>query len=210
MFKSGKSAYFLQSEKAHAVSLFQLQCLFGTNSTLWGKKTHWIPRSLHMKTEISSYNENTVSSLLAKISLISRTDMPVKPCLPAGSTLVKGMNLASFQPLLLYLICLNGDMSLPSTHADSFSSELTQTRDLSSHPPQPAQTNYAWEKRGEKSLSFYISIFAREAGRQAVWNVNAWLSSLWLMWDHSDGCTQRYNEHTHTDFASGWGSRVQP
>lgn len=119
-----------------------------------------------MKTEISSYNENTVSSLLAKISLISRTDMPVKPCLPAGSTLVKGMNLASFQPLLLYLICLNGDMSLPSTHADSFSSELTQTRDLSSHPPPTSSDKLCVGKTRGKEL-VVLHIYFCQRGRQA-------------------------------------------
>lgn len=47
--------------------------------------------------------------------------------------------------------------------------------------PPPAQTNYAWEKPEEKSLSFYISIFAREPSRQAVWNVNVCLSSYCLI-----------------------------
>lgn len=162
--------------------------------------------------EISSYDERCCifSILLAKIPFINsfKTHTPIKPCLSAGSTLVKGMNLVSFHLLLLYLICLNSDVSLPSTHADSFSSELTQTRDLSPPPHQLRQTLRG--KTVEKSLSFYISIFAREEGRQAVWNVNVWLSSLWLLWDHSDGCTVCHNEPTHTDFASGWGSRVQP
>ena len=121
--------------------------------------------------------------------------------LPAGSTLVKGMNPVCSRPLLplshlpkrwyvtpLHTCCLF------LIRAD------TEQRPLFFFIPPPAQTNYAWEKQGQGgSLSFYISIFAEEADRQAVWNVNVWLSSLWLMWDHSDGCTQRCNEHTHTN-----------
>lgn len=61
-----------------------------------------------------------------------------------------------------------------------FSSEPTPTIARRILPP-PAQTNYAWEKPEEKSLSFYISIFAREASRQAVWNVNVCLSSYCLI-----------------------------
>ncbi len=161
-------------------------------------------------------NDNTVSALLAETFISSlNTHTKVQPHLPAGSALVRGMNLVSLQPLLLHLICLNGDMSVPSTHTHClfFIRADTDQRSFFFSLRQLRQTMRG-KKWRENSLSFYISIFAREASRQAVWNVNV---CLWLMWDHSDGCTQWYNEHTHThtlththtDSASGWGGRVQ-
>lgn len=81
------------------------------------------------------------------------------------------MNLVSFQPFSLHLLCLNSDMLLPFSHtADCFSSELTQTRDLSFLPTSSDKLFVGKRKKyigGGGSLSFYISIFARVAGRQS-------------------------------------------
>lgn len=118
------------------------------------------------------------------------------------------MNPVSFQPLplshflkrwcvtLLYTLCW-----LFLIRAD------TDQRPLFFSPP--AQTNYAWESLRGREL-VVLHIYFCQSGRQAVWNVNVWPSSLWLMWDHSDGCTQWYDEHTYRDCASGWSGRVKP
>jgi len=75
------------------------------------------------------------------------------------------MNLFSFEPLL-YLICLNGDMSLPSRHVDSVSSELTQTGDLfffvSLHR---LRQTVRGKNEGEKACCFaYLFLTKKRAG----------------------------------------------
>lgn len=111
-------------------------------------------------TQLSSSDASTSNKLWEFIVIIThftvclviKTHILVKPYLTAGSTLVKGMNHSSFQPLILYLICLSGDMSLPSTHADCVSSQLTQTRDLYFFFLN--SPNYAWENGGERACRF--------------------------------------------------------
>lgn len=118
--------------------------------------------------------------MLAKISFISsfKTQSPIKPCLPATSTLVKGVNLVSFHFFLLFLICLNGDSSLPSTHADSFSLELTQTRDLSFFPTSSDKLCVA--KRGKRACRFtYLFLPERQAGRQSGMSMCGSAASDW-------------------------------
>lgn len=137
-------------------------------------------------TQLSSSDASTSNKLWEFIVIIThftvclviKTHILVKPYLTAGSTLVKGMNHSSFQPLILYLICLSGDMSLPSTHADCVSSQLTQTRDLYFfflNSPDKLCVG----KRRRKSLSFYISIFAREADKQPGMSMCGSAASDW-------------------------------
>lgn len=100
--------------------------------------------------------------------------------------------------LFLCLIFLNGDVSLSSTHsADCFSSELTQTRDLSFSPHQLRQTmrGKAW---GGGNLSFYISIFARVAGRQSGMSMCGPAASDWCEITVTAAHSGMTNTHTQT------------
>lgn len=196
------------------MALFQLQCLFGTKCCLrlisvlrLTENTKFLTSQVIVNTHYLYYWQKYHLSAVSDF----KNHMPVKLYLPAGSTLVKGMNLVSFHLFLLYLICLNGDMSFPFTHTDLTSHLSWYRPETFLFFPPPAQTNYAWENGEEELvvLHIYFCQRGRQAGSlecQCVCSAASDWCEITVTAAHS-GTT---NTHTHTDFASGWGSRVQP
>lgn len=108
------------------------------------------------------------------------------------------MNRVPFQPRH-YLICFNSNMALSFTHSSSFSSELTQTFPFSFHRLRQTMRG----KNGEERACRFTYLFL--PGRQAGSLECQCVAQQPL----TDARSQWHNEHTHADFASGWGSRVQ-
>ena len=153
-----------------------------------------------------------------KKSFISsfKTHTPVKPPIYLqDQRWLRAWTPSALDLFFLYLICLNGDMSLPSTHAASFSSELTQSRDLSFFLSlhRLRQTMRGKNRgRGGACRFTYLFLQKRQTGRQSGMSMCGSAASDWCEITVTAAHSGATNTHTqtHTDFAGGWVSRVQP